>query len=242
MGCRQPIHALATGASQQAEDRGLIGAEESNQGRGIVLQHDANTAKRFSPRSRYVKPLFVVGARLGRPLMGGWIPFPQGLIGGSDPAGRESCGAPPGAPALPPRSRRRRTGGGGRSLHDGPSGASPAGRVNGPQGRIFLPGGGWRGSPLPFTGADSGHLAGTAGLRRRGGASGRKPQGPHHLGALTGTSSELSTQVIVSPGHSKESGCTLLGRRLVGATEPQVQEFEDFLLLGSGSGHEVKGR
>ena len=47
--CRQPIHALATGASQQAEDRGLIGAEESNQGRGIVLQHDANTAKRFSP-------------------------------------------------------------------------------------------------------------------------------------------------------------------------------------------------
>ena len=60
--------------------------------------------------------------------------------------------------------------------------------------------------------------------------------------ALTGTSSELSTQVIVSPGHSKESGCTLLGRRLVGATEPQVQEFEDFLLLGSGSGHEVKGR
>ena len=51
MGCRQPIHALATGASQQAEDRGLIGAEESNQGRGIVLQHDANTAKRFSPMS-----------------------------------------------------------------------------------------------------------------------------------------------------------------------------------------------
>ena len=59
---------------------------------------------------------------------------------------------------------------------------------------------------------------------------------------LGGTSSELSTQVIVSPGHSKESGCTLLGRRLAGATEPQVQESEDFLLLGSGSGHEVKGR
>ena len=59
---------------------------------------------------------------------------------------------------------------------------------------------------------------------------------------LNGTSSELSTQVIVSTGHSKESGCTLLGRRLAGATEPQVQECEDFLLLGSGSGHEVKGR
>ena len=59
---------------------------------------------------------------------------------------------------------------------------------------------------------------------------------------LDETSSELSTQVIVSPGHSKESGCTLLGRRLAGATEPQVQESEDFLLLGSGSGHEVKGR
>ena len=62
--------------------------------------------------------------------MGGWIAFPQGLIGGSDP--------------------RRRTGGG-RSLHDDPSGASPAGRVNGPQGRIFLPVGvgGVRRSPLP---------------------------------------------------------------------------------------------
>ena len=151
MGCRQPIHALATGASQQAEDRGLIGAEESNQGRGIVLQHDANTAKRFSPRSRYVKPLFVVGARLGRPLMGGWIPFPQGLIGGSDPrregelrrtSWRTSSPSP-----KPPQADRR----GGRSLHDGPSGASPAGRVNGPQGRIFLPGGvgGVRRSPLP---------------------------------------------------------------------------------------------
>ena len=27
----------------------------------------------------------MVGARLGRALMGGWIAFPQGLIGGSDP-------------------------------------------------------------------------------------------------------------------------------------------------------------
>ena len=35
------------------KSRGLIGAEESNQGRHcpIVLQHDANTAKRFSPMS-----------------------------------------------------------------------------------------------------------------------------------------------------------------------------------------------
>ena len=40
----------------------------------------------------------------------------------------------------------------------------------------------------------------------------------------------------------KESGCTLLGKRLAGAPEPQVQESEDFLLLGSGPGHEVEGR
>ena len=40
---------------------------------------------------------------------------------------------------------------GGRSLHDDPSGASPAGRVNGPQGRTFLPVGvgGIRRIPLP---------------------------------------------------------------------------------------------
>ena len=67
---------------------------------------------------------------------------------------------------------------GGRSLHDDPSGASPAGRVNGPQGRTFLPVGGWRGSPHPFTGVDSGILGGRPATGGGGGASGRKAQCP----------------------------------------------------------------
>ena len=83
--------------------------------------------------------------------MGGWIAFPQGLIGGSDPRRegelRRTCWRTSSPSPKPPQADRR----GGRSLHDDPSGASPAGRVNGPQGRIFLPVGvgGVRRSPLP---------------------------------------------------------------------------------------------
>ena len=72
---------------------------------------------------------------------------------------------------------------GGRSLHDDPSGASPAGRVNGPQGRTFLPVGvgGVRRSPLPVR-IRASFREGRPQKGRRA-ASGRKAQGPHHLGA-----------------------------------------------------------
>ena len=115
--------------------------------------------------------------------MGGWIAFPQGLIGRSDPrregelrrtSWRTSSPSP-----KPPQADQR----GGRSLHDGPSGASPAGRVNGPQGRIFLPGG-LEGFAAPLYRCGFGHLAGTAGHRRRRAPPlGERLRAPHHLGA-----------------------------------------------------------
>ena len=108
---------------------------------------------------------------------------PQGLIGGSDPrregelrrtSWRTSSPSP-----KPPQADRR----GGRSLHDDPSGASPAGRVNGPQGRTFLPvgAGGVRRIPLPVRIRASFREGRPQGGRRA--ASGRKAQCLHHLGA-----------------------------------------------------------
>ena len=67
-----------------------------------------------------------------------------------------TCGRTSYSPPVPHQRPKK----GGRSLHDDPSGASPAGRGNGPQGRAFLPVGvgGVRRSPLPVR--NSGILGG----------------------------------------------------------------------------------
>lgn len=51
MCCRQPIHAVPTGAFRPIGNRRLIGTKKFNQDGGDVLSNDTNTAERFRPNS-----------------------------------------------------------------------------------------------------------------------------------------------------------------------------------------------
>ena len=106
---------------------------------------------------------------------------------------------------------------GGRSLHDHPSGASPAGRVNGPQGRTFLPVGvgGVRRIPLPV------RILASWGEGRPqeagGAASGRKALCP---GATFGQTDEFALRSAGEELPVRDVHATLL--RLMGLDQDQL--------------------
>ena len=168
---------------------------------------------------------------------GAFQPSRRDHYGGSDPPKGRGAGAHMRAhQLLPPEAAAGGPKKGGRSLHDDPSGASPAGRVNGPQGRTFLPGGvgGVRRSPLPVrilgARASRPHPVPLAAAELQCDAAGSHPVGGNPIGQAVGEPWRRSRLIQVGEMAEAVPGFVRAGRPrsqeaiIVRAGRPRSQE------------------